>query len=133
MANQSTTIVAPMTENRVASKAVSALKWLRTPRAACPTMIAISTADAVTITQPVRCRARSRSRPSSHASVPAYATNEMANFSGLSQSGAPSSTRSSTTASTASTGVRTAMATANANRPRCPRRASARTEVMRTP
>ena len=71
VANQSTTIVAPMTENRAASKAVSALKWLRTPRAACPTMIAISTAEAATITQPVRCRARSRSWPSSHASVPA--------------------------------------------------------------
>ena len=91
----------------------SALKWDIWPRAAWPTMMTISSTRPATIAQPVRRIARSRSWPSIQASAREYSAIEIENFSGLNQSGAPTSVRWSTRASPAVTRASAAMATAS--------------------
>jgi hypothetical protein len=113
VASQTTVIVAPMNAKSSASNPLSSLKWLRTPRAACPTMITISRAAPTVMIQPARHIPRPGSRESIHARAAPKNAIERENLRGLNQSGAPSSSRWSTTASTAVTSARAAIATVN--------------------
>ena len=96
-------------------------------------MTAISIASATVINQPLRRGTRSCSRLIIHASVAQYRATDTVNFSGLSHSGAPTSTRGSTTASTARTGRSAVITSARPYSPRWPRRTSARRVVMTGP
>ena len=138
VASHSTTTAAPMIENSIASNALSSLKWLRRPRAACSTMISISITEVPTTTQPASRSPRpgASSFASIQASAAAYSMNDSANFSGLNHSGAPSSVRWSSTAATMSTPASAAIVALNQNNPRCPHRASvstSRTAIARPP
>ena len=102
-----------MIENRMLPSPPSMLKWDFSPRAACPTMITISSARPAAIAQPVRRMARSRSWPSIQASASANSAIDSENFIGLNQSGAPTRVRWSITASPAATSASAAMPAAS--------------------
>ena len=113
VANQTTVMVAPMIGKSTLPRPPSRLKCDIWPRAAWPTMMTISSTRPATITQPVRRIVRSRSWPSIQASAREYSAIEIENFTGLNQSGAPTSVRWSTTASPAVTSASSAMPAAS--------------------
>ena len=121
VATQSSTIAEPMMVHNTPSRTVVVLKWLCRPRTTCPTMITISITPVTTTTlpNPLPSRRRRPSREIIQASVVPNSANDTANFSGLSQIGAPTNSRSSTTRPASATGISTALATANTISGRC--------------
>ncbi len=81
--------------------------------------ISITPVTTTTLPSPLPSRRRRPSREIIQASVVPNSTNDTANFSGLSQIGAPTNTRSSTTKPPSATSTSIALAVANTISARC--------------
>ncbi len=95
-----------MPAKTAASKGVSVLKWLRTPRAACSVINTCSTASpAAERTVAPRTSGAAGERRASHSNAAPFNPMETLNFSGLVHSDSPMRVRGSTAAATASAAV----------------------------